>query len=1355
MENLTFNLNLIWVLISGTLVFVMQAGFLCLETGLTRSKNNINTGMKVLADFGLTTILYWVVGFGLMFGASAGGLFGTDGFLPDFGDLTQDRTQFFAFFFFQVMFCGAAVTILSGAIAERVRFSAYLAMAAVGSVLVYPVLGHWMWNGLQPGATSGGWLFEMGFRDFAGSSVVHSMGGWTSLAILLLIGARSGRFPKDGPPCKIPGSDVPLATLGVFLLWFGWFGFNAGSTLAVNTDVVRIITNTVIAGSAGMIGTLLIGWLIRKRAEIDLLLNGTLAGTVAITANCNAVSITEAMIIGVIGGLVMLIADSLLERFKIDDAVGAVPVHLAAGIWGTLAVGIFGDSSLLNTGLSRSEQIAVQLLGIVVAGVWTFGINYLFFKIFDRFFPIRVTVEDEQSGLNVSEHGATTELLDFFTVMDEQSKTGDLSLRVPVEPFTEVGQIAYRYNAVMDALEEAITRTESIVRTAMDGIITFSKDALAVMTINPAAETIFGYPRLQMAGQPVSLLLQSPDDSGKSTDLNLWNRMLSDLASATSYREIVGRRADGSYFPMEVLVTEVTAGRENFYTGTFRDITERKEAEAALRRSEEQFRLLIENASDLITIVGEDGTIRYQSPSVERILGYRAGELVGENLFAFIHPEDSAYLVDHLTMLMRKRGLGGLLEFRFLHRNGSWRILQSVGNNLTNAPTINGIVFNSRDFTEQKEAESALNQTEANLTALIENTQDSIWSVDSDYHVLTCNSTFKLVFQATYGHELHIGSDILAYLPLEVAAEWKTNYERALHGERFILEERIEFPNVAVDIEVSYNPIVSADTLITGVSCMARDITDRKQFERELQKAKESAESANRAKSAFLANMSHELRTPLNAIIGYSEILEEDADDMGYTEIVPDLVKIRSAGSHLLDLINNILDLSKIEAGKMELYLETFDIEKMLDNVITTIQPLVDKNKNMLKMELGENLGLLHADATKVRQTLFNLLSNATKFTQSGTITLSVRRVLDEGEWIVFKVSDTGIGMTHEQMESVFKEFTQADVSTTRKYGGTGLGLTISRRFCQMMGGDITVESMIDVGTTFTAILPVQVIQAENEKIATREIPINLRPLKTTGKAGKVLIIDDDPFVRELVSRSLAREGFMVEVASDGAEGLRMAKEILPDAITLDVMMSGMDGWSVLALLKADPILADIPVVMITIVDDRNRGFALGASGYLTKPIDRKQLATLLSRYRRTEDDTRSSGQILIVEDHPETREMMVRTLEKEGWQVQEAQDGLEALERISVTVPDLILLDLMMPNMDGFEFVAELRKNVDWRTIPVIVVTAKDLSAEERQQLNGYVEQVLTKHAYDRDELLNELSTLVRTQIGRQNDRN
>jgi GAF domain-containing protein/CheY-like chemotaxis protein len=497
-------------------------------------------------------------------------------------------------------------------------------------------------------------------------------------------------------------------------------------------------------------------------------------------------------------------------------------------------------------------------------------------------------------------------------------------------------------------------------------------------------------------------------------------------------------------------------------------------------------------------------------------------------------------------------------------------------------------------------------------------------------------------------------------------------------------------------------------------------------------------EVANRHKSEFLANMSHELRTPLNAIIGYSEMLQEEAQDLAQDTFIPDLRKINNAGKHLLELINAVLDLSKIEAGKMDLFIELFDVTTLVTDIAAVVQPLAERNGNRLDARCDPGAGEMRADLTKVRQALFNLLSNACKFTERGTVTLTAtRKVATAGDQIVFKVSDTGIGMTEEQIGRLFQEFTQAETSTSRRFGGTGLGLALSRRLCRLMGGDVTVESAPGRGSTFTVTLPAEVLMSAAETSSDSSAIAESR-----AGASLVLVIDDDPAVRELMGRYLGREGFRVIVAAGGDEGLRLAREKRPDAITLDVMMPGLDGWAVLGALKADAATADIPVVMLTIVDDRNLGYALGAAEYLTKPIDRDRLIAVLARFRR-------DLPVLIVEDDAPLRELLRRMLEREGYTVVEADNGRAALDRLQKGVPGVILLDLMMPVMDGFEFLTELRREDAWRHVPVIVLTARDLSVDEREALNGSVARILQKGAYGHEALLAEVRSHVAASVG------
>lgn len=493
------------------------------------------------------------------------------------------------------------------------------------------------------------------------------------------------------------------------------------------------------------------------------------------------------------------------------------------------------------------------------------------------------------------------------------------------------------------------------------------------------------------------------------------------------------------------------------------------------------------------------------------------------------------------------------------------------------------------------------------------------------------------------------------------------------------------------------------------------------QRQRELEVLNDEAQSANRAKSQFLANMSHELRTPMNAIIGYSEMLTDEAEDLGLPQFVPDLKKIRTAGRQLLSLINDILDLSKIEAGKLELHNEDFDVRDVIKEVATVTEPLAAKNSNHLVLRIAENVGAMRSDLTRVRQILFNLLGNACKFTESGTVELAVAAEEPERAFLVFQVKDSGIGMSPEQLSKVFEAFAQADSSTTRKYGGTGLGLAITKKFCEMMEGQIEIASELGKGTTFTVRLPRLAGPAPNSTASLESLAAATAAAR--GSAGHVLVIDDDPVTQDLLQSFLIREGYSVTVTSSGSDGLRLARELRPDVVTLDIAMPGMDGWSVLSAIKNDPDLAETPVIVLTMADNKNLGFALGATEYLMKPIDRARLAAVLRKFSRLRHHP-----ILVVEDDANTRDLLRTILTKDGWTVQTAENGRVALEKVDHTHPGLVLLDLMMPEMDGFTFIDEFQK-LPWAAgVPVVVLTAKDLTGEDRKRLNGHVERIMAK---------------------------
>lgn len=575
--------NTFWILICACLVFIMQAGFLCLEAGLTRRKNNVNVAVKNITDLGLSVLLFWGLGYGLMFGPMGDRWLSPESFFLDLGHMPPDAAVFFVF---QSMFCSTAVTIVSGAVAERMTLKGYLLVAAIVSGVLYPIFGRWVWNGADLAEVSG-WLGQRGFIDFAGSTVVHSVGGWAALAAVILIGPRLGRFSKKRSPEHISSSDAPLALLGALLLWFGWFGFNGGSTFEFNGQIPRILANTLLSGASGLTTVLL--WQIgrQKHVQVDVTINGAIAGLVAITANCHAVSSLSAVVIGAVGAFVMMVLSQCLERWHIDDVVGAISAHLGAGVWGTLAVALFGDLTLLGTELNRWTQLQVQLSGVLACGLWTFSTTLALLLVLQRFVPLRVTRKQEYLGLNISEHGARSDLYDLYATMKTHTKSGDLGRRVQADHFTEVGQISSWYNQVVESLERVIARLDAIVTTAVDSIMTVDPNSLVLKSTNPATEQIFGYPWLRMVGQPLNQIIDINDgiSPGFQNQQSL-HALLSQGCQTGEILEGIGIGPRGQRFPIELTVTASRVGTEDFWTIMARDVSDRKKTEAALQQSE-------------------------------------------------------------------------------------------------------------------------------------------------------------------------------------------------------------------------------------------------------------------------------------------------------------------------------------------------------------------------------------------------------------------------------------------------------------------------------------------------------------------------------------------------------------------------------------------------------------------------------------------------------------------------------------------------------------------------------------------------------------------------------------------------
>ena len=628
------------------------------------------------------------------------------------------------------------------------------------------------------------------------------------------------------------------------------------------------------------------------------------------------------------------------------------------------------------------------------------------------------------------------------------------------------------------------------------------------------------------------------------------------------------------------------------------------------------------------------------------------------------------------------------------------------------------------DRTLEKRAEKRLRQSEERYRTLIESSASIIWTTTPDGQ-LEGNQTSWQRFTGQTSADYKNYGWLEAVHPddREISLNaWKKAVE---NNSLYSVEHRLRRADGEWRTMAARGVPLLGDEVIREWVGTHTDITGERLAQEELKAAKEAAEAANRAKSQFLANMSHELRTPLSAVIGYSELLEEEMEDAGDEGTLGDVRKIQANARHLLSLINDVLDLSKIEADRMTTYAETFEVDSLVNDVANTMKGLVEQKGNELVVDTAPDVGSMNTDQVKLRQCLFNLISNAAKFTEKGRITLRTYREADE---LFFLVQDTGIGMTPEQTSRLFERFAQADASTTRRFGGTGLGLAITRAFCHLLGGDIRVDSVHEEGSTFTMHVPATLPEAHVEAVQATA--------STTNGKHVVLVIDDDASQRDLLSRFLEREGFAVRVAADGRSGLDLARQVKPRAILLDVMMPQMDGWSVLNQLKADRELERIPVVMVTFVNEPGLGVSLGAADTVLKPVEWDHLKSVMERFRG------DAGDILVVDDDSEARARLRIVLERNGWTVSEAGNGQEALDVVAHAPPQLILLDLTMPVMDGFTFLHELRERPGCADIPVVVLTARDLDASERKRLDG-ADRVLSKGETNLRQLAGELRTL------------
>jgi PAS domain S-box-containing protein len=775
-----------------------------------------------------------------------------------------------------------------------------------------------------------------------------------------------------------------------------------------------------------------------------------------------------------------------------------------------------------------------------------------------------------------------------------------------------------------------------------------------------------------------------------------------------------------------------------------REIAVRAQTEQAVKESRARLQDFLDNANDLIQGVAPDGKVLYANSAWKRVLGYDDEQLERVNLLDIVHPAHRQTLESEF-----RRVLEGAPARRFnveyVAADGRAVILSgsAAAQFLRGKPVATQGIF--RDVTEQRIAERQLAESKANTTALVENTGDSIWSVDRQHRLITFNSAFALAMEARTGREPAVGQ-----LPADafgdVNVEWyEEMYDRVLRGERHVALRSDEVDGQLRYFEIYANPI-QGDEGIQGAVLFGKDVTARLRAEEALHVAKDEAEAANKAKSDFLASMSHELRTPLNSIIGFTNILLKNRAGKLEDKDLNFLQRVLANGKHLLELINEVLDLAKVEAGRMELIIENIDLANLVQETVGQLegQAKVKEGNVALIAAVPETAEPVETDSAKLKQVIINLVGNALKFTHEGSVTVRLELGPDKKTPVAIAVQDTGIGIPRNRLNAIFEAFQQAEAGTSRKYGGTGLGLALSRSICQLMGYDLLVESEVGKGSKFTIVLGERAkkpAKAAEPEVQAIEPPVETRePIEDGAEEAQesvlslqapprmrdftVLVVDDERDSRDLMAHYLQELGCEVIHAKNGEEGIAAARARMPDLITLDLMMPGMTGWEVLKHLKSDPDLRRIPVVVVSIVAGEGRGRLLGAVDLITKPFEREDLLRVLWRNLVR----KRGGRVLVIDDEDEMREMLAEYLAGLGLEVAQAANGEEGLEAVRTEAPDAVLLDLLMPVMDGMTFLRKLRASPAHGGLPVLVLTAKKLTRQEQKDLGDMASGVLTK---------------------------
>jgi PAS domain S-box-containing protein len=878
-------------------------------------------------------------------------------------------------------------------------------------------------------------------------------------------------------------------------------------------------------------------------------------------------------------------------------------------------------------------------------------------------------------------------------------------------------------------------RIDSILQASPDGICVIDAEGTITM-VNNSLQDVFGYTAEEVVGMNVKMLM--PDDLAEkhhnALERVVWGREPKLIGKGAV--EVQGRTKSGVIFPMELSISQIGSGKDVIFVGIIRDITDRKKAEEAMHEVYQIFDQMPMN----VFVRDSEGRFKYVNRSYEEFHKVKNEDIVGKTVLDVFADDSNSVGENDDEVISGGKMMSSEESFDLDGDTVTFTVRKFPISDIQGETiAVAGIDL---DITEQKQAEKQIVDQLTFTESLLDAVPNPIFVKDVDLRFTAINRAYEEAFGIRREDYIGTLTRDADYVPKEVSAHWEKIDRQLIDAGGFKRDEVVArfADGLDHDVLAMRRTFELSGGSSGGMLGILIDISDRKEMELEMQAAREQAETANETKSEFLANMSHELRTPMNAIIGYAEILKEDAEDEENEEIVPDLDKIITAGKHLLQLINDVLDISKIESGHMELYLEDFDIADMIDDAASTVTALVEKNNNTLAISLEEDLGSMHADLTKVRQMVFNLVSNAAKFTSDGKVGIEGSTMEKDGEpFVRLAVTDTGIGIPEDKLDHIFEEFSQADSSTTRNYGGTGLGLALVRKFAQMMGGDVLVESVPGEGSSFILEIPARVIEKEEGATTTSPAEGNKKSDDAIMvSCGKVLVIDDDSTARQLLRRNLEEQGYEVITAEGGEQGIALAKSEKPAAITCDIQMPNVDGWEVLRRLKDDLDTNSIPVIMVSMVDDGKKGIALGAVEHLRKPVNREQLQSVISRYVKT------AGKVMLVEDDTATQEVISKALGTMGIEALIANNGQEALDLLNEQWPDLILLDLMMPIMDGFEFLENFKKLDNAKKIPVIVVTARDLTAKEREGLANRVSGIVDKDNNYIDDLIRNVGMAV-----------